>query len=135
MSLWREVRSNLGEWTTQAAERGEKLARVGMHQVDRYGIHRRLSRQFTELGGEIHAILAQGEASELLDREKIRAIMDRIGELERELKAKEAEIAALKQKSAATADSEPAAEGPQPDPEAEEATSRENPREGESPLA
>jgi hypothetical protein len=102
MSLWDEVRSSLSEWTTAAADRGEAMARVGMRQMDRYGIQRRLTRQFAELGGEVHALIARGEAGPLAERESIQRILRRIDALEAELRTADAEIAALRQKKRST---------------------------------
>jgi hypothetical protein len=102
MSLWTEVRSSLSEWTAAAADRGETMARVGMHQMDRYGIQRRLTRQFAELGGEVHALLKQGEFGSLAERETIQRVLRRIDGLEAELRAKDEEISSLRQKKRST---------------------------------
>jgi hypothetical protein len=92
----------LSEWTAAAADRGETMARVGISHVDRYGIQRRLSRQFAELGGEVHALLKQGEFGPLAEREAIQRILQRIDGLEAELRAKEEEISSLRQKKRST---------------------------------
>lgn len=102
MGLWDEVRSSLSEWTATAAERGETMALVGMRQVDRYGIHRRLTREFAELGGQVHELITRGEAGPLAERESVQRIVQRIASLETELRAKDAEIAALRQKKRST---------------------------------
>ena len=96
MSPWNEVRSSVADWYTSAAGRTEELAQLGTRQVDRYGIHRRLGRGFAELGEALHRLLQDGEFAAIAQHPEITALVDKIDQLEGELRAKEEEIEALR---------------------------------------
>jgi hypothetical protein len=96
MSLWHDVRAQIIDWYVVAAERTEEWAQIGVRHYDRYGTHRRLAREFTNLGGEVHSILGRGEFPELAQNEAIAPILEEIRGLERELRDKDEEIAAIR---------------------------------------
>jgi len=110
MSLWHEVRSSVIEWYTVAAEKTETWAQLGVRHYDRYGIHRKLAKEFAQLGGEVHAMLREGQFADLAEEEAIRPILERIEGLEAEMRVKEAEIADIREGEAERKSSEAAEE-------------------------
>ncbi len=95
MSLWEQVKDNLVEIYSVAADKTEEVAKVGIRRYDRMGINWDIKRQFTELGGMVYQAIAE-ERSDILDDPAVTAIIERIKGLEVELAAKENEIADIK---------------------------------------
>ena len=62
MPLWEQVKGNLVEWYSAAADKTEELAKIGVRRYDKFGISREIERQFTELGGLIYAVVIYGLA-------------------------------------------------------------------------
>ena len=118
MSLWQEVRTNVIEWYTTAAEKTETWAQLGVRHYDRYGIHRKIGKEFAQLGGEVHALLREGQFADLADHEVVRPILERIERLEAEMRLKEAEISNIRESGAERKTSETSGSSPE-DPEDE----------------
>jgi hypothetical protein len=91
MPLWDQVKSNLVEWYTVAADKTEELAKIGVRRYDKFGISRDVERQFTELGSFVYNAVAEGKQDFLSDP-TLAAIIERIKGLEADLKQKEEEI-------------------------------------------
>ncbi len=91
MPLWEQVKRNLVEWYTIAADKTEEVAKVGVRRYDRFGISRDIERQFAELGSLVYEALSAGRR-DVLEDPALRAIVERVGRLERELAEKEREI-------------------------------------------
>ncbi len=91
MPLWDQVKSNLVEWYTVAAEKTEELAKIGVRRYDKFGISRDIERQFTELGSFVYNAIAGGGQNFLQDPTLL-AIVERIKGLEEDLHKKEEEI-------------------------------------------
>lgn len=102
MTLWDDVRSNIIEWYTVAAERTGEWTRLGVHHYDRFGLSRQLERQFADLGGEVHRILKEeGGFPALEGNPEVEACLQRIEELEERLRAKGEEIEQMRRRSRA----------------------------------
>lgn len=110
MANWDHVRGNLVDWYTLAAERTGDWARLGVHQVDRIGIHRRRERLLQELGALTHRLLSGPEPSDVAESPEVRGILARLAALDDELAAKDDEIAAARRKEG-SADSSASARG------------------------
>ena len=91
MPLWDQVKSNLVEWYTVAAEKTEELAKIGVRRYDKFGISRDIERQFTELGSFVYNAIAGG-GQDFLQDPTLLAIVERIKGLEEDLRKKEEEI-------------------------------------------
>jgi len=103
MALWDEVKANIVEWYTTAAERTEELARLGIRTYDRFGISRDIERQFAELGSHVHRILAVEGGEDVAQDESVQRILSRIRQLEQELRRKQDEIDELRGRRPAAA--------------------------------
>jgi uncharacterized protein YydD (DUF2326 family) len=119
MPLWEQVKSNLVEWYSVAADKTEELAKIGVRRYDKFGISRDIERQFTELGSFVYNALNEQRRDFLADPTLL-AIVERIKVLEQDLRAKENEIedikAAHQQRSARTERAGAAAEVVYPEP-------------------
>lgn len=112
MPLWEQVKGNLIEWYTIAADKTEELAKIGVRRYDKFGISRDIERQFTELGSLVFNAVREGR-EEFAGDATVLAIVERIKVLEDDLKHKEEEIEEIRtthqQKAAATAEKAPGA--------------------------
>jgi hypothetical protein len=91
MPLWEQVKGNLMEWYSIAADKTEELAKIGVRRYDKFGISRDIERQFTELGSYVYNAVTGGREDFPVDA-TLSAIIERIRELEKDLQLKEAEI-------------------------------------------
>jgi predicted RNase H-like nuclease (RuvC/YqgF family) len=99
MSLWEDVRRNIIEWYTVAAERTEEWTRLGVHHYERFGLSRQLERRFAELGGEVHRILNEEAGGDALEADpRVQACLERISHLEEKLRAKDEEIEKMRRR-------------------------------------
>jgi uncharacterized protein YydD (DUF2326 family) len=95
MPLWEQVKSNLVEWYSVAADKTEELAKIGVRRYDKFGISRDIERQFTELGSFVYNALTEQRKDFLADPTLL-AVVERIKVLEQDLRAKESEIEDIK---------------------------------------
>jgi hypothetical protein len=95
MPLWENVKANLVEWYTVAADKTEEMAKIGMRRYDKFGISRDVERQLAELGNFVYKAHGEGR-TEYAEDPTFRAIFTRIQELEAELQRKEEEIEKIK---------------------------------------
>jgi len=91
MSLFDDVKKNLIEWYTVTSEKTTEVARVTTRKYDKFGISRDIERQFSELGSLVYNGLRE-ERDGILEEDGVRALVERISQLERELRAKDDEI-------------------------------------------
>jgi hypothetical protein len=96
MPLWEQVKSNLVEWYSVAADKTEELAKIGMRRYDKFGISRDVERQFTELGNFVFEAHNR-QNHDFFNDPTFVAIIHRIQELEKELQQKEHEIDDIRQ--------------------------------------
>ncbi len=96
MPLWEQVKGNLVEWYTVAADKTEELAKIGVRRYDKFGISRDIERQFTELGSLVFNRINEGQ-QELAGDPALLAIVERIRSLEADLQVKEEEIEDIRQ--------------------------------------
>lgn len=91
MSLWDDVKQNLSEWYTVAADKTSEVAKIQSRRYDKFGLSRDVERQFSELGSLVYNGLQEGREGILDDPEAL-ALIGRIRGLEMELKLKDEEI-------------------------------------------
>jgi hypothetical protein len=91
MSIMDQVKTNLREWYSLAADRTGEMAKISVRMYDKYGISREIERQLSELGSYVYHAVEQGR-SDFAEDEEFTAWIDRIKELEKDLDAKVAEI-------------------------------------------
>ncbi|MFN2370338.1 MAG: hypothetical protein ABR506_04190 [Candidatus Krumholzibacteriia bacterium] len=99
MSLWDEVKQNLSEWYTVAADKTSEVAKIQSRRYDKFGLSRDVERQFSELGSMVYNGLQEGRA-DLLDDPALTALVGRIRALEEDLRHKDEEIARIRREHA-----------------------------------
>jgi len=91
MSIMDQVKKNLREWYSLAADRTGDMAKMSVRMYDKYGISREIERQLSELGSYVFHAVDEGRTDFEADSE-FRALYERVKELERDLEAKVQEI-------------------------------------------
>jgi hypothetical protein len=96
MSIMDQVKKNLREWYSLAADRTGEMAKISVRMYDKYGISREIERQLSELGSYVYHAVEQGRSDFGGDAE-FTAWIERIKELESDLDAKVEEIEEIRQ--------------------------------------
>jgi len=91
MSIMDQVKKNLREWYSLAADRTGEMAKISVRMYDKYGISREIERQLSELGSYVYHAVEQGR-TEFADDAEFASWIERIKGLESDLHAKVAEI-------------------------------------------
>lgn len=107
MSLWDDVKKNLIELYSVTSDRTSELARITSRKYDKFGISREIERQFSELGNLVYSSLKEGK-KDILEDPTLAALVQRLDELEKELRLKDQEIEEIRK---ANADKKQEAEG------------------------
>lgn len=95
MSLWDQVKANMLDWYSVAADKTEEMARIGVRRYDKFGISREIERELTQLGNHVYTALKAGRDVLAVDP-VVRSAIERIQDLERQLAAKDQEIEAIR---------------------------------------
>ena len=99
MSLWDDVKQNLSEWYTVAADKTSEVAKVQARRYDKFGLSRDVERQFSELGSLVYNGLQEGR-EDILEDPALGALVERIKGLEEELRRKDEEIERIRREHA-----------------------------------
>jgi hypothetical protein len=99
MSLWDDVKQNLSEWYTVAADKTSEVAKIQARRYDKFGLSRDVERQFSELGSLVYNALQDGRG-DVLDDPALTALVERIRGLEEDLRRKDEEIARIRREHA-----------------------------------
>ena len=119
MSIMDQVKKNLREWYSLAADRTGEMAKISVRMYDKYGISREIERQLSELGSYVYHAVEQGQ-TEFADDSEFQTWIERIKGLESDLDAKVEEIdeirLARQQKQSAREQGEETTESPADEP-------------------
>ena len=99
MSLWNDVKKNLAELYSTTSEKSSEFAKITSRRYDKFGISREIERQFSELGNLVYTGIKE-EREDLLDDPVAQELIQKIGALEDELRAKDEEISNIKREYA-----------------------------------
>lgn len=91
-SLWDRVKQSLKEGFLTAAEKTEELAKVGKGKIDLMAIRHRIGSTFAELGGKVYHLVTTEKSPAIASNKEVKALIQRVKALEKQLKEKEAEI-------------------------------------------
>lgn len=91
MSIMDQVKKNLREWYTLAADRTGEMAKISVRMYDKYGISREIERQLSELGSYVYHAVEDGRTEFSGDAE-FQSWIERIKSQEKDLEAKVEEI-------------------------------------------
>ena len=119
MSIMDQVKKNLREWYSLAADRTGEMAKISVRMYDKYGISREIERQLSELGSYVYHTVEQGR-TEFADDSEFQTWIERIKGLESDLGAKVEEIEEIRlarqQKQSAREQDEETTESPTAEP-------------------
>ena len=97
-SLWDRVKQNLREGLLVAAEKTEELAKLGKGKLDLMAIRHRIGSSFAELGGKVYHLITVDKVTAIIENKEVMGLIERVKTLEKQLKAKEAEIQQTKRR-------------------------------------
>lgn len=109
-TIWEDIKKSVKQGITVAAEKTEEYTKIGKLKVDILNINRHIDKTFAELGKELYDLAQKSNKIDVAKNEKIQEGISKINEQKENLKAKEAEIEAIKQEAGHTEEevSEPA---------------------------
>ncbi|MFA4838209.1 MAG: hypothetical protein WC703_01865 [Candidatus Neomarinimicrobiota bacterium] len=98
-SLWNDIKKNLGDWATkaadkatefsrEAADKAEELTKLGKVKLDIFQINREIEKQFTKLGGIVYDMVSEKKKN-IESGESVIASVEEIRNLEKRLREKE----------------------------------------------
>lgn len=90
-SLWEKIKKGLKDSFYHALEKSEEITSLGRLKLDILQLHEKIEAQFAELGGYLYHQQQLGRIK-LNSDEHIQKILEKIQQLETELKEKEAEL-------------------------------------------
>ncbi|MBU0741015.1 hypothetical protein KKG45_13985 [bacterium] len=93
--MWDDVKVNLTEWYSVAADKTGELAKVGLRRYDIFGLSRDIERHFSEIGSLVYNALNE-ERPGVLDDPMLLSLVGKVRDLEGELQSKEKEISEIK---------------------------------------
>lgn len=91
MSLWDDVKKNLIDLYAVTSDRTSELAKITSRRYDKFGISREIERQFSEIGNLVYSSLKENKEA-ILEGPALAALVQRVDELEKELRLKDREI-------------------------------------------
>jgi len=100
-SLWEDIKKTVKEGFSTAAEKTEEYTKIGKLKVDILNIKRNIDKTYTDLGRDVYSLIKGAQKNDLAKNEKVAKHIKQIDELKAKLKAKEAEIDAVRKESAA----------------------------------
>ena len=92
-NLFDEVKKNLKEWGSIAADKAEELTKVGRLKIDILSLNREIEKNFVELGGKVYELIYKEDQGRIKSNDEVKKIIQRIASFEetREGKMKEIE--------------------------------------------
>jgi hypothetical protein len=94
---WKDVQKWLSDTTNTAVKETKEIARKGKVQYDILTLRHQTTTALTELGSIAYELIQKGSAETLAADEKFKAVVERIRELELELRRKEEEKSTRKE--------------------------------------
>ena len=104
-NLWGKIKKSVIEGASYAAEKTEELTKLGKIKIEILNVKRKISGQFSELGGITYEAIKAKTVEKELASDNVKALIKTIKGLESELVAKEKHYDELSKKD----DSEDAA--------------------------
>ncbi len=95
-TLWNRIRKTVMEGVTTAAEKTEEFTNIGKAKLDVLAIKRKISKQFTELGGLVYEGVKTKTPENTFKTSEVKVIISHLAELEKELDEKEKKYNELK---------------------------------------
>jgi hypothetical protein len=106
-NLWEDITKTIKDGVDTFVEKTEELTRIGRIKVDILNIKRKIEKNFTELGGKVYNLIVEKNKTQVADDREVKAVLDRIKNLEKELRDKNVELTKVKTKEEVKAKAKP----------------------------
>jgi len=80
--LFDEVKKNLKEWGSLAADKAEELTKVGRLKIDILSLNREIEKNFVELGGKVYELIHKMDQGRIKSNDEVKRIIQRIASFE-----------------------------------------------------
>ncbi|MBN2602108.1 MAG: hypothetical protein JXR87_08950 [Candidatus Marinimicrobia bacterium] len=111
-NLWGDIKKNLGEWVTKAADKAgeftrdaadkaEEVTKLGKVKLDIFQTKRDIEKQFAELGGTVYQLIQDKKSKDFEKNENVKTCLAVIKDLEKKLKDKEKQYKSIQEASQA----------------------------------
>ena len=97
--LWEKISKTVVDGVTTAAEKTEEYTRLGRAKIDVLSVKRKVTKNFTELGGIIYDAAKSGQTGEIFESPEVVVLIDSLKALDKELEEKEALFEEMKKKT------------------------------------
>jgi len=91
-TLWDDIAKTIREGVDSVVEKTEELTKIGKAKVEIINIKRNIEKHFAELGGKVYQLIVEEKQTKIASNTDVKNIINLVKELEKELKAKEAEL-------------------------------------------
>ncbi len=91
-----QAASKAGELTRDAAEKAEEVTKLGKIKLDLFQLKKDKDKQFQKIGSTIYTLLNDGKYDVLLQESDISTFIDKVKEIDIELKTKEEKYQKIK---------------------------------------
>jgi hypothetical protein len=88
---WKDVKKWLSDATGTAVRESKELARKGRLQVNIMGLKHAIAEALTELGSQVYQLIQKEKTEAITGDAKVKGLIERIHDLELQLKRKEKE--------------------------------------------
>ncbi|MFC1608172.1 hypothetical protein ACFL47_09390 [Candidatus Latescibacterota bacterium] len=105
--LWEKIKKSVVEGASYAAGKTEEFTKLGKMKIEILNLKRKISSNFTELGGTAYEAIKADNIDKELKSDKVTALIDTIDKLENELEAKEKQYEELSKKEEAEVSENP----------------------------
>ena len=98
--LWENIKKTFKESVSTAAEKTEEYTKLGKAKLDILAVKRKISKNFTELGGLIYDAAKEKKTKDVLESPEVKVLINTLTELDNELSKKESVFEELSKKEA-----------------------------------
>ena len=81
-NLFDEVKKNLKEWGSIAADKAEELTKVGRLKIDILSLNREIEKNFVELGGKVYELIYKEDQGRIKSNDEVKKVIQRIASFE-----------------------------------------------------
>ena len=96
--LWEKIKKSVMEGVTTAAEKTEEYTKIGKAKLDILAVKRKISKNFTELGGIVYDGVKDKKGEAALKSDKVKVLMEKLNKLDEDLDKKEAALEEMMKK-------------------------------------
>ena len=100
-SMWEDLKKTVKEGLTTAAAKTEEYTKIGKAKLDMMNLNKSLNGTLQDLGLEVYTQITAGAKTQPAQNPKVKGFVEKIDQLKRSIKDKEAEIEAIKKGSGA----------------------------------